>query len=58
VIIGRADNRDVLRLQGFLRRNGHPYQTLDPDSDGSAKTLEQFMSRIGSADGAVPHGAT
>jgi thioredoxin reductase (NADPH) len=42
VIIGRADNRDVLRLQGFLRRNGHPYQTLDPDSDGSAKTLEQF----------------
>src|SRR5580698_4816623 len=42
VIVGRADNRDVLRLQGFLRRNGHPYQTLDPDSDGSAKTLEQF----------------
>ncbi len=42
VIIGHPDNRDVLRLQGFLRRNGHPYQTLDPDSDGSAKTLEQF----------------
>jgi len=42
VIVGRADNRDVLRLQGFLRRNGHPYQTLDPDSDGSAETLEQF----------------
>jgi thioredoxin reductase (NADPH) len=39
VIVGHPDNRDVLRLQGFLRRNGHPYQTLDPDSDGSAKTL-------------------
>jgi thioredoxin reductase (NADPH) len=40
VIVGRADNRDVLRLQGFLRRNGYPYQTLDPIDD--AKPLEQF----------------
>ena len=40
VIVGRADNRDVLRLQGFLRRNGYPYQTLDPIDDG--KPLEQF----------------
>ena len=24
VIVGRADNGDVLRLRGFLRRNGHP----------------------------------
>ena len=40
VIVGRADNRDVLRLQGFLRRNGYPYQTLDPIDGG--KPLEQF----------------
>lgn len=40
VIVGHADNRDVLRLQGFLRRNGYPYQTLDPLDDG--KPLEQF----------------
>ena len=26
VIVGRADNGDVLRLQGFLSRNGHPHQ--------------------------------
>ena len=31
MIVGNADNRDVLRLQDFLRRNGYPYQTLDPD---------------------------
>ncbi|HEX4369952.1 MAG TPA: FAD-dependent oxidoreductase [Rhizomicrobium sp.] len=40
VIVGNADNRDVLRLQGFLRRNGYPYQTLDPIDGG--KPLEQF----------------
>ena len=40
VIVGSADNRDVLRLQGFLRRNGYPYQTLDPIDGG--KPLEQF----------------
>ena len=43
VIIGRPAHRDVLRLQDFLRRNGHPFQTLDPDSDEQARTvLERF----------------
>src|SRR5712672_296333 len=43
VIIGRAGNGDVLRLQGFLRRNGHPQQTLDPETDVEAKSLiERF----------------
>ena len=28
VIVGRADNGDVLRRQNFLRRNSHPHQTL------------------------------
>ena len=43
VIVGRADNGDVLRLQGFLRRNGHPHVALDPDVDADAKTLiERF----------------
>ena len=39
VIVGRADNGDVLRLQGFLRRNGHPHLQLDPEVDADAKTL-------------------
>jgi thioredoxin reductase (NADPH) len=43
VIVGRPGNGDVLRLQGFLRRNGHPRQTLDPDTDPEAKALiERF----------------
>jgi thioredoxin reductase (NADPH) len=43
VIVGRADNGDVLRLRGFLRRNGHPHQQLDPETDADAKALiERF----------------
>jgi thioredoxin reductase (NADPH) len=44
VIVGRPDNGDVLRLEGFLRRNGHPHQRLDPDADPEAKALiERFQ---------------
>src|SRR6202049_896093 len=31
VIVGRPENGDVLRLENFLRRNGHPYQRLRPE---------------------------
>jgi thioredoxin reductase (NADPH) len=44
VIVGRAGNADVLRLAGFLSRNGHPHHQLDPDTDVSARTLvERFQ---------------
>jgi thioredoxin reductase (NADPH) len=44
VIVGRAENGDVLRLQGFLRSNGHPHQRLDPETDPGAKALiERFQ---------------
>jgi thioredoxin reductase (NADPH) len=39
MIVGRAENGDVLRLEGFLRRNGHPRQRLDPETDPEAKAL-------------------
>jgi thioredoxin reductase (NADPH) len=43
VILGRADQGDVLRLENFLRRNGHPHQTLDPEVDPDARALvERF----------------
>ena len=43
VIVGRADNADVLRLEGFLRRNAHPHHRLDPKTDPCAQTLiERF----------------
>jgi thioredoxin reductase (NADPH) len=43
VVIGDEANADVLRLVNFLRRNGHPYQSLDPANDSCARTLvERF----------------
>lgn len=39
VIIGRADDADVLRLQNFLTRNGQPHRSLDPDSDPEGAAL-------------------
>jgi thioredoxin reductase (NADPH) len=43
VIIGRANHGDVLRLEGFLARNGHPHQRLDPETDpGANALLERF----------------
>jgi thioredoxin reductase (NADPH) len=43
VIVGHAENGDVLRLEGFLSRNGHPFQNLNPETDPEAKVLiERF----------------
>jgi len=43
IIVGRAENADVLRLEVFLRRNGHPHQLLNPEVDAEAKALiERF----------------
>jgi thioredoxin reductase (NADPH) len=36
IVIGHATHPDVLRLEGFLTRNGHPHQRLDPDVDSDA----------------------
>ena len=43
IILGGAENGDVLRLEGFLGRNGHPHQLLNPETDAAAKVLvERF----------------
>jgi thioredoxin reductase (NADPH) len=43
VIVGPAANGDVLRLEGFLARNGHPHHRLDPAVDEEARALvERF----------------
>ncbi|HEX7622989.1 MAG TPA: cyclic nucleotide-binding domain-containing protein, partial [Anaeromyxobacteraceae bacterium] len=43
VLVGRAESADVLRLAGFLSRNGHPHHRLDPDTDADARALiERF----------------
>jgi thioredoxin reductase (NADPH) len=43
VIIGPSESGDVLRLENFLRRNGHPHQILNSETDHEAKALiERF----------------
>jgi thioredoxin reductase (NADPH) len=43
IILGQPENGDVLRLEGFLRRNSHPHQLLNPETDAPAKILiERF----------------
>lgn len=43
IVVGSEDNADVLRIVNFLRRNGHPYQQLNPATDSCAETLvERF----------------
>jgi thioredoxin reductase (NADPH) len=44
IIVGGADNTDVLRLESFLTRNAHPHQRLDPTTDACARALvERFQ---------------
>jgi len=43
IIVGRSDHPDVIRLQGFLTRNGQPHHVFDPDQISCARTLiERF----------------
>jgi thioredoxin reductase (NADPH) len=39
LLIGAPAAGDVVRLQGFLTRNGHPHHLLDPASDAAAAEL-------------------
>jgi thioredoxin reductase (NADPH) len=39
VIVGRSENPNVVRLEGFLARNGMPRMRLDPETDAEAKAL-------------------
>jgi thioredoxin reductase (NADPH) len=39
IVLGDDADVDVLRLINFLRRNGHPYKSLNPQSDSCARTL-------------------
>jgi thioredoxin reductase (NADPH) len=36
ILVGAQTLPDMIRLQGFLTRNSHPYSILDPDSDPDA----------------------
>ena len=43
IIVGPAGDADVLRIENFLTRNGHPHRRLDPADDGCGRALvERF----------------
>jgi thioredoxin reductase (NADPH) len=44
VLIGPSGSLDMLRLQNFLRRNGHPHKPLDSGNDSCAQTLLKRFS--------------
>src|SRR3954447_26085180 len=39
VLIGPAESSNLIRLQGFLSRNGYPHHLLDPATDKDAADL-------------------
>jgi thioredoxin reductase (NADPH) len=51
VLIGSAGAADVIRLQGFLTRNGYPHHLLDPAQDLEAK---ETISRYADISGGLP----
>jgi thioredoxin reductase (NADPH) len=51
VIVGRAGDADVLRLENFLSRNGQPHRDLDPETDAEARAL---VERFHVDPGALP----
>src|SRR6218665_610668 len=44
IIIGPTGSYDMLRLENFLTRNGHPHRSLDSGSDPCARTLLERFS--------------
>jgi thioredoxin reductase (NADPH) len=51
VLIGPSAAADVIRLQGFLARNGYPHHLLDPATDPEAK---EVIARDADAAGGLP----
>ncbi len=64
-LVGAADMADIIRLEGFLSRNGWPHHLLDPATDHEASDLvAHYASEAGGLplvvcpDGAVLHNPT
>src|SRR5437867_8410126 len=58
VLIGQPRSADVLRLQNFLRRNGHPHHVVDASVDVDAAALmEEYGAAVGEALVVCPDGS-
>lgn len=51
VLIGHSGEKTVVRLQGFLTRNGQPHHLIDPRDDAEAAEL---MARLGFSEADLP----
>ena len=51
VLIGPAHAPDLVRLQGFLTRNGYPHDVLDAEADEEAREL---VARLGVREDELP----
>ena len=51
VLVGIRGSADLVRLQGFLSRNGHPYTVLDAISDADGR---EAVERFGVLPGDLP----
>jgi len=43
ILIGERNLPDLVRLQGFLTRNGYPHTVMDPAADEEAKTIVERL---------------
>ena len=51
IIVGRSSDPHVVRLEGFLSRNGYPYIVLCPGADADARLL---VERLAITDDEMP----
>jgi thioredoxin reductase (NADPH) len=51
VLVGEPGSREVLRLQGFLRRNGYPHTLLDANKDEEGRGI---IERLGVRPNELP----
>src|SRR5262245_29794550 len=51
VLVGRPGAADLVRLQGFLGRNGYPYHVLDASADGEGRAV---VERLGVQPAELP----
>ena len=44
IIVGRPSDAGVVRLEGFLRRNGHPFTAVDPKDGAGGEALAKHLA--------------
>jgi len=46
ILVGKHDDPALIALQGFLSRNGHPYQVLDERDESTLRIVERYAARV------------